>query len=505
MADGVSPPTLEELDLSAFEEAARVCPKGEAESRAAEDYVAWAQAHERVKVVEAEAPAAAVPTGYTFALFDARVDARGCRPPTDDAVYGSDPELWRNVSRGNCVCRVTTPSGETESFVAVRSMRKFTGGAGDDDDTAGEASSDAWRQFFLADPAACDTVVSMDKVNGEAAHLACRIVDGQAAVFVGSKNVHLVLCAAPATVAAAGADAEALLSAYEGQDRATYALGVGRCVLAALRQMGPARAEGLLRFLSARRVTANFEAVLRSNQHVVPYDVPGDAVGQLHFLCFTTNRYPAEDEDGPGAKATLCVDPSLGLRVAAALGLEPCDYRVLHASPASDGDGDGATAVTARHEVEVRGMEGTEGRVLYFVRDGQCVGLMKKKAVWYIVVRAIREKCRRMGNQFAKIAAGGKRRKGKGTPETEVTDPDALSELAHRAFVSARDRTWGRLREIQSWLDLSDAEVEEWGAKAEAYLGRVSRALATGEVTQKELEHAYVDVWRRLGEAPDAA
>lgn len=495
------PPGVNELELSAFEEAAHACPVGEAESRAAEDYVAWAQAHDRVKVVEAEAPAAAAPAGFSFSLFDARVDARGCRPPTDDAVYSSDPELWRRVSRGNCMCHVTTPSGEKKSFVAVRSLRKFTGGAGDDDDTAGEASSDAWRQFFLADPSTCDTVLSMDKVNGEAAHLACRFVDGAAAVFVGSKNVHLVLCAAPATVAAAGADAEVLLSAYEGQDRAAVALGVGRCVLAALRGMGAARAEALLRFLDAHRVTANFEVVLRSNQHVVPYDVPAGAVGQLHFLCFTTNRYPEEGEemDGPGARAALCVDPVQGLRVAAALGLEPCDHRVLRVSAAGD-DAD-ATAVTARHEAEVRGMHGTEGRVLYFVRNGQCVGLMKKKAVWYIVVRAIREKCRRMGNQFAKEAAGrGRRGRGKAAPVAESEWPD----LAQRAFVSARDRTWTRLREIQSWLDLEEAEVQEWGAKAERYLSRVSDALVSGEVTQAQLEHAYVDVWRRLGDAPKA-
>jgi len=45
------------------------------------------------------------------------------------------------------------------------------------------------------------------------------------------------------------------------------------------------------------------------------------------------------------------------------------------------------------HFQMIRGLQGTEGRVVYFLdKDDNVIGLLKKKSAWYIILRALREK-----------------------------------------------------------------------------------------------------------------
>ena len=48
-----------------------------------------------------------------------------------------------------------------------------------------------WKNYFLKDINETKNVLSLNKANGESAHLACRWLDGQFLIFAGSKNVHL--------------------------------------------------------------------------------------------------------------------------------------------------------------------------------------------------------------------------------------------------------------------------------------------------------------------------
>ena len=50
---------------------------------------------------------------------------------------------------------------------------KFTGGIGDEDERQPE-NNDKWREYFVADPSKATSVVCMDKLNGEAAHISSR-------------------------------------------------------------------------------------------------------------------------------------------------------------------------------------------------------------------------------------------------------------------------------------------------------------------------------------------
>jgi len=50
------------------------------------------------------------------------------------------------------------------------------------------------------------------------------------------------------------------------------------------------------------------------------------------------------------------------------------------------------------HFLIVRNLYNTEGRVLYFLNENnQVIGLLKKKSIWYIILRAIREKVKLYG------------------------------------------------------------------------------------------------------------
>lgn len=195
----------DDADLSLFRDVATLCHTRDCEHAARQ--LAWARAHPNVHVVSASVETRYLPPGCSLTLHDFKVKPLRKGPPTDDAVYAQNHDVWVGVSRGNCIGEWgAAPPGGAEGppcFVAVRSMRKFTGGPCDDDDADDEADgadADAWRAFFLGDPASADKVVSMDKVNGEAAHLACRraVVGGRPwfLIFVGSKNVHCVMSAA---------------------------------------------------------------------------------------------------------------------------------------------------------------------------------------------------------------------------------------------------------------------------------------------------------------------
>ncbi len=47
----------------------------------------------------------------------------------------------------------------------------------------------------------------------------------------------------------------------------------------------------------------------------------------------------------------------------------------------------------------IRRLKNSEGRVVYFLdNNNNVIGLLKKKSCWYIIVRAIREKCKFYSN-----------------------------------------------------------------------------------------------------------
>ncbi len=111
-----------------------------------------------------------------------------CRGP-DDKLYDQKADLRAKIARGNTVLVHTAENGAREYDLVVYALRKFTGGLGDEDEMDRNAKD--WRKYFVKNVEETSYVASLKKANGEAAHFACRWIDGQFVIFAGSKNVHL--------------------------------------------------------------------------------------------------------------------------------------------------------------------------------------------------------------------------------------------------------------------------------------------------------------------------
>ncbi len=118
-------------------------------------------------------------------MHDLKVFSKG----PDDAVYDKNSDIRAKIARGNCILE-QNDKGNKKFDLVVYALRKFTGGLGDEDET--DRNAQDWRKYFVKDVKESKFVASLQKANGEAAHLACRWLDGEFVLFAGSKNVHLV-------------------------------------------------------------------------------------------------------------------------------------------------------------------------------------------------------------------------------------------------------------------------------------------------------------------------
>ena len=75
------------------------------------------------------------------------------------------------VPRGATTLKLTGP--ESWNNVVLYGNRKFSGGIGDDDET-NATDQQPWDKFFIADQENTKKIVSMEKLNGEAAHFSGR-------------------------------------------------------------------------------------------------------------------------------------------------------------------------------------------------------------------------------------------------------------------------------------------------------------------------------------------
>jgi hypothetical protein len=232
----------------------------------------------------------------------------------------------------------------------------------------------------------------MKKLNGEAAHLgACRIGD----IYyrcAGSKNVHL------------------LFRTYD--DLRKYDLESPRYRFASeICYYCISFADKLIKHIADNEVTAVFELLSAEHQHIEDFSHMTRNV--LKFITWTSCKL---DND------TICrVSPDVGIEIAKKdFDLDVVEYRVIPIDS------------VAEKVVELRKTHGIEGAVLYYIdSNGNTIGMLKKKTVWYIVVRAIREKTR------------------------NIIKYNTTRE-------SFENKTSHRLREIQKWLDLSEESTNRW-------------------------------------------
>lgn len=94
------------------------------------------------------------------------------------------------IARGNTILERTLENGKKELDLIIFALRKFSGGLGDEDSV--DRNKNDWKNYFLKDIEETKYVISLQKANGEAAHMSCRFINDEFVLCVGSKNVHLV-------------------------------------------------------------------------------------------------------------------------------------------------------------------------------------------------------------------------------------------------------------------------------------------------------------------------
>ncbi|XP_018014202.1 uncharacterized protein LOC108671217 [Hyalella azteca] len=362
-------------------------------------------------------PEQIVGVGRNFAIKDVKVKCRG----PDDKIYAQNPDIQRFVPRG--LTLLCYPGDSNDSAAGdildpiIYANRKFTGGIGDEDEEQPN-SNEEWKQYFLAVPETASLVVAIEKVNGEAAHFSGRFMDGKFCIFTGSKNVHMLI------------HNEDDIKYYEG-DRYSTARTVATTVMRTLAEMEESKRSLLQYFLHYTRFTITCELAQPEYQHVVLLD---------HLERPVINVFAAYDipEDFEAPHSLTAVPMHFFLSFVKALGLQTPTYTIL---PSAQDD---CVRDFCR---QVRKERCCEGRVLYYMKDAHCytIGLCKIKTVWYIIIRAIREKA---CFWLFKL----------------VREPDQCSQE------DMLRSTHKRINQIKDWLQLSQACVNQWKDLGERFL-----------------------------------
>lgn len=132
--------------------------------------------------------------------------------------------------------------------------------------------------------------------------------------------------------------------------------------------------------MAATRFTFIMEYLQPTSQHVEYFDFE-EAIPQFITFVPTSATEPAGLSHG--------MHPAFCFKIAEAFALPSVHYEEFKPE-----DLDGVM-------MDIRGDYGKEGRVLYFLDEHSRVfGLLKKKTVWYVMVRAIREKVRHRRHSF---------------------------------------------------------------------------------------------------------
>eukprot|EP01125_Pyxidicula_operculata_P016634 TRINITY_DN5757_c0_g3_i2.p1 TRINITY_DN5757_c0_g3~~TRINITY_DN5757_c0_g3_i2.p1 ORF type:complete len:568 (+),score=125.94 TRINITY_DN5757_c0_g3_i2:2052-3755(+) len=426
-----------------------------------EEYLKWVKSEYNLKASSNAVPSDIVSSSILkdAVLHDVRVFVKKQfpkkkdpkhRPTTEDEVYEKSSKIRDEVSRGNTLLSFRLPNTkETLYFFPLKGLPKFTGGMGDDDDTD-LYSKDSWKKFFIKDPAQSRTLVITNKENGSAGHITAFRVDSQYFIVGGSKNVHLLV------------RNRKDLSKYHERSNVDVALKVLHAFFDQFEGLSPEKQQKLLSYLDENRVTACFEMLDPEEQHIEPLDHLKRPILKFITFCKSLLCYPeTERQKLKKSNNSLCENPCVALKKAHELGLTPIEYDTIEVSPAS----------IEKVQTSIRSSKGTEGKVLYFLDvDGNVIGILKKKSVWYIAIRCIREKMKMY------ISSGDK-----GLVDTSKVLPAKIKN---------------RILEIKRWLSLSEETVNAWtslgtGLNAWIYIKLKEKALS-----KEDIQNKFPIVWR---------
>ncbi|KAJ3115208.1 hypothetical protein HK098_007038, partial [Nowakowskiella sp. JEL0407] len=400
---------------------------------------------------------------------------------------------------------------------------QYSTNSASDSDSLDTLSNIIWRRFFVSPPECASRVYVTDKANGAAAHLSILRVGpihevdnsedtqnrqnvGNAelseldeyVIIGGSKNVHLMFRTPDDFIK------------YGDVSRFNVAFKVSRAIYDSLVTSPTAptatptetttgtttttittnKIPNTIKFfeyLWTHKLTACFELLDVDDMHVEDLR-PLISANAGDGATLSLSLYAMVSYQKCFGEKYLCESMDVCFRVAEECGVGTVGYRVveLEGGEKSDISEDGEMKVCVD---EIRRGYGHEGAVLYFVDEENCViGLLKKKTVWYIIIRAFREKLKPY-SRFLR-------------PEVDLENEQTKQELV--TFDNKRRKLiHGRLISIQKWLDLTNEQVQAWKSLGDAATKwmkeQVEFEFKKEEKTlERELGQRFPVLWKRF-------
>ncbi|GAB9468800.1 hypothetical protein Gpo141_00006107 [Globisporangium polare] len=307
------------------------------------------------------------------------MDLKAGRPGRpDDAVYENSEYARKYMPRGNFITEWTSPtSGDVLHFPVVRAYRKFTGQE-DDGEEKGAIGEELLSKFFTKPKEQTRHVISTTKENGEAGHLAVlKRSDGQYLFAMGSKNTHLVAMSLEDIGDACNAGRKT------GNDPYMAAAPIATALLKMLNSLSTEHRAWLCEFLWQTRMTASFEILCPSHQHVQLLDYIEEDTPVFYGVSLPSYAHMEGAE--------ICVNPVLVYELMRAIGVRTVAYKVVPFTP----------ELYEQTLVEIKTSYQHEGAVNLFLDDAAgVIGLEKFKTAWYVSLRAIREKAKAFCNKL---------------------------------------------------------------------------------------------------------
>lgn len=302
-----------------------------------------------------------LPTLNFTSVMDIRVFAKG-RP--DDLIYAKNQYARENIPRGNFIAEI---KGQYY-YPLLRAFPKFTGM---EDDGECNLISNNISDFFIQSKKKAKYVLVTKKENGEAAHLSIlKLKNGKYLYVIGSKNVHLIV---------SNKSEIKETTKYVGHDPYVAARPIALALFDMMDAMEKSTRILFCELLSSTRATASFEILCPSHQHVESLDHYQKNTPIFYGLTLPSLRHQS-------VKGTeLCLNPILYMEW---LKKNSCCCVVPYTIVEID-----VFYEQVHSFYYVENKDRIEGYVILYLNDEwDVIGMEKMKTLWYISLRAIREK-----------------------------------------------------------------------------------------------------------------